>query len=51
MTTYDELMAKDEKCFAKAGRIPYYPLLIDHAHCAILVGLSSTFIMYTLIEV
>lgn len=37
MATYEELMAKDEKYFARAGRISYYPLLISHAHGSTLV--------------
>lgn len=41
MSTYEELMEKDEKYFAKAGRISYYPLLIDHAKGASLVDLEG----------
>jgi len=41
MATYSELMAKDEKCFAKAGRISYYPLLISHAHGSTLVDFNG----------
>lgn len=41
MATYEELMEKDEQYFAKAGRISYYPLLIDHAKGATLVDFAG----------
>lgn len=41
MTRAQEIFERDEKYFAKAGRIPYYPLIIDHAHGAVLTDVDG----------
>lgn len=37
MTSSEELFKKDDQYFAKAGRIPYYKLIVDHAHGSTIV--------------
>lgn len=32
MSRAEQLVAEDKKYFSKAGRVPYYQLVIDHAH-------------------
>lgn len=41
MSRFNELMAKDDQYFAKAGRVYYYPLLIDHAQGTTLVDING----------
>lgn len=41
MANAQEIFERDDKYFAHAGRIPYYPLIIDHAHGATLTDISG----------
>lgn len=41
MTRAHELIQEEAKYFAPAGRIPYYPLVIDHAHGSVMTDVDG----------
>lgn len=41
MKKSEEVIAKDSKYFAQAGRIPYYPLVVDEAHGSIIKDIDG----------